>query len=126
MFHTRKTTQNEIEFISIEDFVPEGHVLRIIDKHIDFSFILEKSSSLLFREQWPSFLRSPNPFQNDVHWVLIWHSLRTTIRKRNSNQRGLTLVSWFTLVRPCSPSLDHQLESSSSISEHDDLPRHLR
>ncbi|QWC24911.1 IS1182 family transposase [Bacillus haikouensis] len=34
--------QNEIEFISIEELVPQDHLLRKIDQYIDFSFILEK------------------------------------------------------------------------------------
>ncbi len=42
MLHTRKNAQNELEFVSIEDLVPQDHLLRKIDKYIDFSFILEK------------------------------------------------------------------------------------
>ncbi|ASK63859.1 IS5/IS1182 family transposase [Virgibacillus phasianinus] len=42
MFHTRKNTQNEVEFVSIEDLVPQNHLLRKIDKYIDFTFILDK------------------------------------------------------------------------------------
>lgn len=42
MFYTRKTTQNEVEFVSIEELVPDDHLLRKIDKYIDFSFIIEK------------------------------------------------------------------------------------
>jgi transposase len=41
MFHTRRHTQNEIEMVCIEDLVPQDHLLRKIDAHIDFSFILE-------------------------------------------------------------------------------------
>jgi transposase len=42
VFNTRKHMQNEIEFISIEELVPQDHLLRKIDQYIDFSFILEK------------------------------------------------------------------------------------
>lgn len=42
LFNTRNTTQNEVEFVSIEDLVPQDHLLRKIDKYIDFSFILER------------------------------------------------------------------------------------
>lgn len=42
VFNTRKDMQNEVEFISIEDLVPQDHLLRKIDQYIDFSFILEK------------------------------------------------------------------------------------
>lgn len=34
--------QNEMEFVCLEDLVPQDHLLRKIDKYIDFSFIIEK------------------------------------------------------------------------------------
>jgi len=42
MFKPSESTQNEYEFVSIDEFVPSDHLLRKIDKYIDFSFILEK------------------------------------------------------------------------------------
>lgn len=48
MFHNRfmltheRTHQSEMEFISIEDMVPSEHLLRKIEKSIDFGFIYEK------------------------------------------------------------------------------------
>ncbi len=42
MLRSNKSKQSEIEFVSIEDLVPEDHLLRRIDQYIDFSFILEK------------------------------------------------------------------------------------
>ena len=42
LFHTRKNTQNEIEFVCLEELVPQDHLLRKIDKYIDFTFILDK------------------------------------------------------------------------------------
>lgn len=42
LFHTRKNTQNEVEFVSIEELVPQDHLLRKIEQYIDFSFIIEK------------------------------------------------------------------------------------
>lgn len=42
LFHTRKHMQNEMEFVCLEDLVPQDHLLRKIDKYIDFSFIIEK------------------------------------------------------------------------------------
>lgn len=34
--------QNQMEFVSIEDLIPQDHLLRKIDQYIDFTFILEK------------------------------------------------------------------------------------
>jgi transposase len=42
MFKPKESSQNEIEFISIDELVPSDHLLRKIDQYIDFSTILEK------------------------------------------------------------------------------------
>ena len=42
MYKPKKDTQNEAEFVFIEDLVPQDHLLRKIDRYIDFSFIGEK------------------------------------------------------------------------------------
>lgn len=42
MLHTRSHTQNEVEFVLLDELVPANHLLRKIDQHIDFSFILDK------------------------------------------------------------------------------------
>ena len=38
--------QNQIQFISLEDLVPQDHILRVIDKAIDFSFIYDEVKDL--------------------------------------------------------------------------------
>ncbi len=43
MFKPKKSSQSEYEFVCIDEFVPQDHLLRLIDQHIDFSFLLEKS-----------------------------------------------------------------------------------
>lgn len=42
MFKPKRESQNEAEFVFIEDLVPQDHLLRKVDKYIDFSFIGEK------------------------------------------------------------------------------------
>lgn len=42
MLRSNKDKQTAYEFVSIEQLVPQDHMLRKIDKYIDFSFILEK------------------------------------------------------------------------------------
>jgi transposase len=42
MFKPKIESQNEAEFVFIEDLVPDDHLLRKVDKYIDFSFIGEK------------------------------------------------------------------------------------
>ncbi|TAI50887.1 IS5/IS1182 family transposase, partial [Bacillus paralicheniformis] len=42
MFYTRNSSQNEAEFVLLDQLVEEDHLLRKIDKYIDFSFIIKK------------------------------------------------------------------------------------
>ena len=42
MYRPCDSHQSEFEFVSIEELVPEDHLLRKINRHIDFSFIHEK------------------------------------------------------------------------------------
>ncbi|MCM3765297.1 IS1182 family transposase [Neobacillus niacini] len=42
MFKPKEPSQSEFEFVSIDELVPDDHLLRLIDKYVDFSFLLEK------------------------------------------------------------------------------------
>ena len=46
MLKRKRAQQTELEFISIEELVPEDHLLRKIDKAIDFTFIYDKVEPL--------------------------------------------------------------------------------
>jgi transposase len=50
MLKSKEMSQNEYEFISIDELVPKNHLLRLIDKHIDLFFILEKNQSYYSEE----------------------------------------------------------------------------
>lgn len=41
MLRSNKEKQNEYEFVCLEELVPKDHLLRKIEKYIDFSFILD-------------------------------------------------------------------------------------
>lgn len=42
MLRSNRERQQSYEFVSIEDLAPEDHLVRKVDKYIDFSFIDEK------------------------------------------------------------------------------------
>jgi len=42
MMGRKEVSQNKLGFIVLNDFVPSNHILRLISKKIDFSFIYEK------------------------------------------------------------------------------------
>jgi transposase len=46
MLRSNSGKQSSYEFVSIEDLVPQDHMLRKIDKYIDFNFIREKVKPL--------------------------------------------------------------------------------
>ena len=39
MIHEREKVQSSMEIVMLEQLVPQDHILRKIDKYIDFSFI---------------------------------------------------------------------------------------
>jgi hypothetical protein len=41
MINERKSFQNQIEVVMLENLVPQDYLSRLIDQHIDFSFIRE-------------------------------------------------------------------------------------
>ena len=42
MFKPKESSQNEYEFVSIDELVPDDHLLRLMDKYVDFSYLLKK------------------------------------------------------------------------------------
>ncbi len=50
MFKRKTTNQSELEFVSIETLVPKDHLLRKIDRHIDFGFIYDKVEHLYCKD----------------------------------------------------------------------------
>jgi hypothetical protein len=51
MINERKSFQNQIEVVMLQNLVPQDHLLRLIDQYIDFSFITE-----LTKEKYLTFL----------------------------------------------------------------------
>jgi transposase len=50
MLKRKTTNQSELEFVSIETLVPKDHLLRKIDRHIDFGFIYDKVEHLYCKD----------------------------------------------------------------------------
>jgi hypothetical protein len=42
LFKPKDSSQSEYEIVSIDELVPDEHLLRLIDKYINFLFLLEK------------------------------------------------------------------------------------
>jgi hypothetical protein len=44
-------------YFRLEDQVPESHLLRLIEKHINFGFVRERSSAAATRQGSPDWMR---------------------------------------------------------------------
>ena len=47
-----RSQQRQIQFLCLEDLVPENHIVREIDQAIDFSFIYEEVNGLYSELDW--------------------------------------------------------------------------
>jgi hypothetical protein len=56
MFKPKKSNQSEYEFVSINELVPDDHLLRPIDKYIDFPFLLEKVRPFYSEDNGPHLI----------------------------------------------------------------------
>ena len=48
MINEKNFTKQKLEMVCLEDLVPKDHVLRNIEKYIDFSFIRELNIPLFY------------------------------------------------------------------------------
>ena len=47
-----KNSQREGKFVCLEDLVPQNHILRDIEKAINFDFIYDEVNGLYKEEEW--------------------------------------------------------------------------
>jgi hypothetical protein len=47
MINERKSFQNQIEAVMLENLVPQDYLSRLIDQYIDFSFITELTKDFI-------------------------------------------------------------------------------
>lgn len=92
----------QIGFFSLEDLVPQDHLLRQIDQCIDFSFIYElvkeKYDEIQGRPSLDPILLIKLPM---IQYLFGIKSMRQTIKENRSEYR-LSLVFRFEFRRSCS------------------------
>ncbi|MCX7715234.1 MAG: IS5/IS1182 family transposase, partial [Clostridia bacterium] len=52
MYIKKRGQQKQVKFVSIEDLVPEDHLLRDIDRAIDFNFIYDEVKGMYSETDW--------------------------------------------------------------------------
>lgn len=88
-----RANQRQIKFLCLEDMVPEDHVLRYIDRAIDFSFIYEEVQGLYGEAEWGKPGIDPVCLFKIVFIQYIFgiRSMRQTIKEIEVN----TAYRWF-------------------------------
>ena len=80
MIGEKKKEEKLFYYLRPEELIPEDHILRLIDRYVDFSFIRPKVEHL-YSDTWPPFGRSRCNDANAVGGVSVWNHFReTTLR----------------------------------------------
>ena len=78
-------------YFKLDDYVPENHLLRLIDKHISFAFVRERLKDSYSETGRPSI----DPELSAAHpadWLSVRHHQRTQAGGRTAHASGLALV----------------------------------
>ena len=88
--YRKKNREIQIEEvkISLEKLVPENHILRAIDKAIDFSFIYEEVEGLYSEKGRPGI----DPVKNRFYSISIRNRLNAPDDKGNRSKRSVSMV----------------------------------
>ena len=78
-----RTNQRQIKFLCLEDWVPDNHLLRNIDRAIDFSFIYEEVKGLYSEIEWGKLGIAPVSLFKIVFIQYLFgiRSMRQTIKE---------------------------------------------
>jgi len=89
----KKDNREEIfHYFQMRDLIPDDHILKLIDRHVDFSFIREKVRHLYSETGRPSV--DPELM---VRMLLVGYCMdkvRPAVVRRSRDARGLQVVSW--------------------------------
>ena len=80
MTQNKDKKRGQIQIFCMDDMVPQDHLLRIIDKAIDWNFIY----GLVVDKYSPDNGRP----------VPVWHQKHAADRKGNRSKCSLSMVSW--------------------------------
>jgi len=91
MMGEQQRAESLFYYFRLEDQIPNEHLLRLIDQHIDFSFV---------RERLRNFYSSTGPPSIDPEVLLrllfgrlsVWDHQRTPFTRRSTHASGVSLV----------------------------------
>ena len=82
MTQNKDRKRGQIQMFCMDDLVPQDHLLRIIDKAIDWNFIYD-----LVVDKY-------SPDKTSIDPVPVWHQKHAADRKGNRGKCSLSMVSW--------------------------------
>ena len=95
--------------LDIENYVPKNHILRLIDKYIDFSFIKEKTKDLYYEKGRPAF----NP-EMLIRILLIGYLFDITGERKLCEDINMNLAyRWFSGL-----DIDDKVPDHSTFSKN--------
>ena len=101
-----RSQQRQIQFLCLEDLVPENHIVREIDQAIDFSFIYEEVNGLYSELDWGKPGIDPVCLFKIVFLQYLFgiRSMRQTIKEIEVNMAyrwfiGYNIGVQFTILR---------------------------
>ena len=91
MMGQQPQTESLFYYFRLQDQIPEDHLLRLIDRHIDFSFVREQLKDFYSPMGRPSI--DPEVLATPVvGWLSLWTHQRTAFARRSTHASGLSLV----------------------------------
>ena len=84
-------TESLFYYFRFEDQIPEDHLLRLIDRHIDFSFVRKQLKEFL-QSDGPTVDRSGSAATPVGGRLPVWDHQRTAFNGRSKDASGLSFV----------------------------------
>ena len=109
MLGSRQRSEPMFYYVRVEDIVPEGHLLRMVDRYVDFSFIRGKVKHLYSHTGWPSI--DPEVF---IRMLLIGYLYGITSERRLCEEVQMHIgYRWFVGL-----SLEEKVPDHSTFSKN--------
>ncbi len=83
MLQAPSPQQYELEMVTMEQLVPQNHLVRKIDKAIDFEFIRDEVAHLYCQDNGRPPVDPVRLFKNHPAWLSLRNQKRAATRQRN-------------------------------------------
>ena len=102
-------------YFKLDDYIPENHLLRLIDKHVSFAFVRERLKDSYSDTGRPSD-RSRAAAAHPADWLSVRHHQRAQAGGRTAHASGVALVHGAGVRSGDSASLHLLQEPARTVS----------